>query len=455
MQRIVRFALGLLLGVPAALAAQGFGVYEHGTCTMGRSGTAAARPCDDGSAIFFNPAGLAGMSGTHLSAGVTLIGGFGSFTDDASGATWDLDNPLIPVPSFYVTRTLNPKLTVGLGVFAPYGLETKWPTGDFPGRFLGWNSRLASIYIQPSVGYQLHPRLKLGFGAAFVTSEVELKQRLDFSEQVVPSPAVPPGTRFKALGIPSYTDFAEAHLTANGTGWAFNIGAIVKVSDRLSIGGHYLTRASIDYEGDAVFDSIPTGLILPAGNPLTGVATPVDALTFPLFAPGAPLGDGGAKTTITMPNQFTLGLAWQMTDKWAWLFDYQMVVWGWFQSLTLDFDNAASPDLTLYEGYNDTHGFRLGTEYAYNASITLRGGYLYHTGAAPPETVTPLLPEGARNEATVGLGWKVTPKLTADFGYQFIRQNDRRGRVHDPAIGNTGLYEFGGHLFGVGLAYTF
>src|SRR6058998_1263546 len=107
-----RFALLLLAGAPALVAAplaplagQGFGVYEHNTCAMGRAGVTAARPCADGSAIFFNPAGLAGLSGTHLSAGVTFIGAHGSFTDDFLAQQSDLKNPpFIPVPNFYLTH---------------------------------------------------------------------------------------------------------------------------------------------------------------------------------------------------------------------------------------------------------------------------------------------------------------------------------------------------------------
>jgi long-chain fatty acid transport protein len=47
------------LAAPRTILAQGYGVYEHGTCAMARAGTAVASPCDDGSTIFFNPAGLA------------------------------------------------------------------------------------------------------------------------------------------------------------------------------------------------------------------------------------------------------------------------------------------------------------------------------------------------------------------------------------------------------------
>src|SRR5919108_4776589 len=89
-----RFALLLLAGVPSLAQAQGFGVYEQNTCTMARAGVAAANPCPDGSAIFFNPAGLGGLAGTRLSVGTTLIQAQGGFTDDILGERTDLDNPL-------------------------------------------------------------------------------------------------------------------------------------------------------------------------------------------------------------------------------------------------------------------------------------------------------------------------------------------------------------------------
>jgi long-chain fatty acid transport protein len=97
----------------------------------------------------------------------------------------------------------------------------------------------------------------------------------------------------------------------------------------------------------------------------------------------------------------------------------------------------------------------VGTEYQASPKVTLRGGYLYHSAAAPPETVTPLLPEGARNEVTLGAGWSLTDRLRADFAYQYIKQNDRRGRVHESSVGNTGLYTFSAHLLGATVVLTF
>src|SRR5216117_284688 len=273
--RMRRFALLLLAGAPALVAApvhplagQGFGVYEHNTCAMGRAGVTAARPCADGSAIYFSPAGLAGLPGTHVSAGVTLIGAQGSFTDDFLASRSDLKNRPIPVPNLYVTHAFSPKLTAGIGLYVPYGLETKWDANDFSGRFLGYNTKVQSIYIQPTIGYQILPRLKVGVGVAYITSTLKLRQRADLSTQLVPDAlragaGLPIGTTFAMLGVPTGTDFADGVLDANGTGFAVNFGGIWQVTDKLSICGHWLTKKTIDFDGNATFTQVSTGLFLP------------------------------------------------------------------------------------------------------------------------------------------------------------------------------------------------
>lgn len=443
-----RFTWLLLAAIPSLLGAQGFGVYELNTCTMGRGGVAAAHPCADGSAIFFNPAGLAGLSGAHLSAGVTAIHAQGGFTDDLFGKKTDLTNPTIPVPNGYLTYALSPKLTVGVGVYAPYGLETKWPIAGFDGRFMGYNTKIHSIYVQPTVGYKIGDWLQVGVGVAYIHSTLELHERLDLSTQ---SPA--PGITFGALGVLPGTDFADADLSASGNGFAVNFGGIIKVTDRFSIGGHWLTRKTINYDGTAEFTQIATGLTLAPNNPL-GLpgGTPVDALLAPEFQPGGPLAKGAATTSITMPPQGSLGFAYKVRDDWTVMADYHYVVWGWFQTVAIKFNGQV---LTLSPKNKDSHGIRLGTEYVPSTKLTLRGGYLYHTASSPTDFVTPLLPEAPRNEFTVGVGYAFTPKLHGDFAYQYIAQQDRRGRVFPPPVGNTGVYQFSAHLFGAGLAYTF
>src|SRR2546427_772429 len=475
MGRSAGYALFVFAGFPALLGAQGFGIYEQGTCSMGRAGTGVAAPCADGSAIFFNPAGLAGVKGAHLTVGATLLDVQGGFTDDIFQNKTDLRDPLLAVPQAYLSYGLTPKAAVGVGLFAPYGLKTKWPT-TFDGRFAGYDNDLASLYIQPTVAYQVTPQISIGGGFDIVLGKVELNQRLDLAQAPVPLAAVPPGTVFGQFGIAPGTDFANAHLEATKTTVAAHFGAILKVNDQLSFGARFLTQAKFDYSGTASFQQVLTGLIVPAdvtvGTLTIPAGTPIDVLL------AAPIAVGGldlfnpttgvfrsqpVTTTIKNPAMMTLGLAYQVGNGWTLLGDYQLTWWSQFDTVALVFPTDAFSVLsrTLYERYRNTSGFRLGAEWVKDAQWTFRGGYLYHDGGAPAETVTPLLPEGERNEFTAGTTIKLTSALTADLAYQYIRQNDRRGRTREPLSGpattgmNNGLYTFHAHLFGVSLGYAF
>jgi long-chain fatty acid transport protein len=460
-----RFALVLLAGAcslvavsPPALAAQGFSVYEHSTCAMGRAGVTAARPCADGSAIFFNPAGIAGLAGTHLSAGVTFIGAHGSFTDDFLAQQSDLKNPVIPVPNVYLTHQFSPKLNAGLGVYAPYGLQTKWDENTSPGRFIGYFTDIRSIYVQPTIGYEISPKLKFGIGVAYITSRLKLKQRTDLSTQVVPAalagPAgLPPGTTFGMLGVATGTDFANASLEATGTGFAVNFGAIYKVNDKLSIGGHWLTRKQINYDGHATFTQVPTNLVLPVQWVRSPPARRRQRAAAAVWHGWPALERPG----LDLDRDAAPGLArLRLQGERRLVGDGRLALHGlgWFNTVNIDFANPGTPDLALHPQNKDTHGFRFGTEYQYNAKVMLRGGYLYHGAASPDQFVTPLLPEAPRNEFTVGAGIELSPRFHADLAYQYIKQNDRRGTVN-LAQGNTGLYKFSANLFGLGLAFTF
>src|SRR5260370_33759968 len=98
MRRYTLFALCALAGVPAGLRAQGFGIYELGSCGMARAGTGVATPCPDGSAIFFNPAGLAGLTGLHVDGRATLIKALGNLIADPTLSQSEPDSPPITVP---------------------------------------------------------------------------------------------------------------------------------------------------------------------------------------------------------------------------------------------------------------------------------------------------------------------------------------------------------------------
>jgi long-chain fatty acid transport protein len=130
--------------------------------------------------------------------------------------------------------------------------------------------------------------------------------------------------------------------------------------------------------------------------------------------------------------------------------DYQWTRWSVFDTLPVNF--AVAPSRAVVESYQNTHGIRIGGTVALSDKVTFRGGWDHHGGAAPQQTVTPLLPEGQRNEFTGGLGWKPSAQWNVAISYQYIRQDDTRGRVSEPPAGvdpfslNSGLYHLYAHL---------
>lgn len=457
-------SLVLAAAIPGLALSQGFSVNEHGSCVMGRGGTGVARPCRDGSSQLFNPSGIAGMQGWTVSGGLTLIAAAGGFVDDLTQTKNELQNDPIPVPHGYVTYGINENLAAGLALFVPYGLGTKW-LDTFDGRFLGYDNDLQSIYLQGTVGYQLPKGIKIGGGLNFVFGSLELNQRLDLSQFPTPT-----GATFGQIGIPFHTEFANGSLKADaGVKLGANFGISWDATDWLSLGARYITRVKLDYEGTAEFDAVATDIILPPGNPISVLlGTPdqpvdIDLLlaAADLYSSGEVLSDQAVSTSLTMPDQGSIGLALKASPAVTLLFDLQWINWTVFDTLVVEFENQPD-DLVLVENYEDTYGLRFGVDWAAGENLALRGGYLYHNGASPAETVTPLLPEGARNEFTLGVGYAINDMFSFDFAYQNLKQNDRRGRTRDPIEGegpstdlNSGLYSFKAHLFGATLVLHF
>ena len=446
------------IGFARDAGAQGFQVNEHGTCAMARGGAGVAKPCADGSGMFYNPAGLLGRTGWTVSAGVTVIQAGGGFTDDLTGTTTDLTNSAIPVPHAYIQYAKD-KYAVGLGVFVPYGLGTNWPQ-TFDGAFAGYDNALRNLYIQPTIAFRPHPKVTLGAGFDFVLGHVKLTQLVDLSENPVPGLG---GATFGQLGVPPRTPFANGELVGNGTGVGGHFGILVAPMPRLRLGARYMTQVKVTYDGEVDFEPVATGIELPAGNPFgVPAGTPLDSVVSGAFeAPAGPLLDQGGGAAISLPDQFTAGVAYDLTSALTVMVDYSWVHWKTFDTLQVNFDNPALSSTTI-ENYRDTKGIRFGIDWAPTAKVAVRTGYIYHTGAAPSSVVTPLLPEGERNEFTIGLGYAFSERFRADAAYQYLMQQDRRGRTGEFPSGvepdltlNNGLYSFNAHLFGLTITAGF
>ena len=433
-------ALCLVLAVSERAAAQGYGVYEQGACAMARAGAAVAAPCEDGSAIFFNPAAI-GMQrdGSTLSAGATLIGPRGDFAGFDSRITGTMKENWVPAPATYYSQPVGHRLALGIGIFVPFGLTIEWPL-DFAGRFVSYKTVLQTAYLQPTIAYKLNDHIAIGGGPDFVFSHLELNQRADLATQ-----QLAPGITFAQIGVPPGTDFANFKISGSDFSVAGHVGVLIKVNEKLSFGARYLARHTIKPD-DLEFESgpIPTGLRTPVPLPGIPSGTPIDALLAPQFAPGGRLASQSAATELTLPDQFVAGIAVMPTAQLKLLLDYQLTTWSVFESLEFTTERGLSE--LIVKNYRDTSGLRVGVDYGVTEHVAVRGGFLAHQAAAPDGSVSPDLPEGARLEYTAGLGARLSKHFAVDAAYQYIDQEDRKGRVLLSGP-DTGTFSFHANLF--------
>jgi long-chain fatty acid transport protein len=443
---LAAFCLVLTANRPAA--AQGYGVYEQSACAMARGGAAVAAPCDDGSAIFFNPAAIAMLrDGSRLSGGATLIGPRGDFAGFGGRINGTMENNWIPAPTAYYTKPVGDRLAVGVGFFVPFGLTIEWPV-DFAGRFVSYKTVLQAPYLQPTVAYKISPHVTIGGGPDLVFSNLELNQRVDLAAQ-----QLAPGITFAQLGVPPGTDFANFKISGSDFGVAGHVGILVKANDRVSFGARYLSRHTIKRD-DLTLEStqIPTGLRTPVALPGIPAGTPIDPVLAPQFAAGGRLSNQSAATELTVPDQFVAGVAVMPAAHLQLLVDYQFTTWSVFENLAFTTEHGLSE--VVVKNYRDTSGVRIGVEYGAAQRVALRGGFVAHQAAAPDGSITPDLPEGARTEYTAGLGARLSNRLGVDLAYQYIKQEDRDGRVLLTGP-DTGTYIFHANLFGATVILRF
>lgn len=395
-------ALFLLLTSTPVLAG-GFQLNEHGARAMAQGGAWAARAYD-GSAIFFNPAGLGFQTKNSLYVGSTIIMPTASF-NDASRAykkTEMVDQVFTPI-NVYGTYRINDDINVGLGINNPYGLGSEWPA-TWDGRKISVKVDLMSFFFSPTVSYKVNDQLSLGLGANIVTGNVTINRAVD----------VPP-----LFAEPTVT------LDMSAMGYGFNIGAIYKFTPEVSVGASYRSAVTLDATGTAKFTNNNTLLNLPEGD---------------------------AAASLTLPATAFIGVAVKPMENLEVEADYQFVGWSSYDKLVIEFKADPSKNSIADKKYEDTYIIRVGAEYTMDA-FQFRAGYLYDNSPVLPKYVDPMLPDANRNGINVGVGYKFSENLTFDLSYLNLLFDQAKAEGTDN--GFDGTYDANANLFGFNVGYTF
>ncbi len=379
----------------------GFQLNEHGARAMAQGGAFAARATDP-SAIYFNPAGLGFQHGTQVYLGATFImpkvSFFGPLQDNVNTETKMVDQTFTPINA-YVTYQVTDNIHVGFGVNNPFGLGTKWPDG-WSGKFISNEVDLKSFFFTPTVAYKFSDQFSLGVGMNYVTGNVTIKR-------TVSDPFDP---------------HANIDLELSGTGAGFNVGALYKFTNELSVGASYRSSVKIDASGTATFT--PNRSVYPAGD---------------------------ASSSLELPATGFLGIAYAPMEHLSLEADYQYIGWSSFKDLTITFKKDNSQTVSPKD-YQNTYILRVGGEYTWN-DFQFRAGYLYDHSPVLTAYVEPLLPDANRNGANLGVGYQFTKELSVDVAYMFLKFDQRK--VTGTAVNFDGTYNANANLFSVDLGYNF
>jgi len=396
MKKVIVGIMGVLLLSTSAVWASGLAIPEQGAAAMGMSAAMTARS-EDLSAIFYNPAGIDYVENNEVLVGLTPIMPGHKF--EGEGVSVDSEQMLFFPPQLYAARRFHDRVVLGLGVYVPFGLGTDWDK-TWKGRYTSTFAEIQTIYVNPTISFKVNEMISLGLGVSYINSSAQIEKMIDS------------GLTAFALGVPgadaswvSNTAFdTEFSLDGDGSGFGFNLGAIVRPIEKLQLGISYRGATDIEYEGTAKFKH-------PA------------ALAAALSASMPPSQDGTA--TLHLPWMLNLGATYDITDIWDVGVDVDLVGWSVYDELTIDFEtDQPFPEQTLAKDWDNSYVFRLGTSYDINETLKARGGFMYDQTPIPDETFDAQLPGNDRIGVSLGVGYKIGI-INIDASYLLLKFSDR------------------------------
>ncbi len=460
---------GLLLTLAGTCFGSAFSVAEMGARAAGM-GTAFIASADDGSALFYNPAGIAFQPGVHLEMDSTVVVGLFRFTPTSTpvgqqvpekGFSQSIKPHFIPLASMYATMQYSDKITFGLGIFTPFGLSansTNFNDSDpnltkFVGRFAGTRARLEEFWFQPTVAYKITPNSSIGLGPAFVHTHLMLEQSilnpqgdaLTFGRTAASTvfPGVP--TEQAAAVIARLLPEGRSRIAGTANSPAFALGYLYKnekyktsfgMSFRSSVTNHLSGKASFAFGTGYTLEQYIGSSFLPNAFPNQNVTG-----------------------TFTTPATYGVGIANSSFHNTKLAFDFRLQDYRRFQSVPLNFGinetnraNVALPaEQRLVFDFRNSYNIAVGLEHPISPVMTVRLGYLFDRSPVPDKSVGPLFPDANRNSFTLGASRKSGNKEFSLF-YEAMNFSNRTTNVAaNNNLYTNGLYHNFAHVFGFSL----
>jgi long-chain fatty acid transport protein len=358
------------------------------------------------SSIFYNPGSLSFMKQNwHFELGANAIFSNAAFQKANSNYQAETSNPISTPFNFYAAGKINKLITLGLGVYTPYGSSAAWDA-DWAGKLLIQEISLQAFYFQPTISFNIRDVVGIGAGFIYALGNFELNRALNYSGQ------------------------ASTSLSGSSSNIGFNVGVFFKAGDRVTVGLDYRSEIILKVSGgDATFN-IPSSLetLIPSENKF--------------------------ESELPLPSNLDLGVSVRASDRVLIAFEMNWIQWSVYDTLSFTFEesgellNSKNP-----RRYKDSFIPRIGVEWQINKMFVLRGGIYYDQSPVNEDYFSPETVSLNTLAYTLGLTIEPTEGLHIDLSWlNLFGMQDSRNYLPDNF---SGTYETITYIPGLGVSYTF
>lgn len=481
----IAFACALLLS--ANSHAEGFKLYEQSVSAMGNAYAGRGAQITDASLVYSNPAALTALPGTQIASGLTLIHVESDYQNATAtsangqsvvGRSEGTNSLNAPVPFLFVSTQLNDKVTLGGGIYAPFGLSSDYQN-DWAGRYFADETAIQVVALQGSVGYELNDHWSVGLGVALNRVDGTLSKYKDHSG------LCELGTNINAMfGANVYqAAYCDSHYEVQGDDYApsYSLGVYGEPIDGLRLAAVFHSETAYHLTGDSVITNTPITGANVAGSPNYLVVSPtlpaidkstgklavnsqlVEASTLDLTTP--------ASLTLSLDHQLTKALSWQASLAWT----------GWHSFRSIDIvSRAETPTISratqaasnlnspgyigfIPEHWQDSYSAALGLTWTLANGDTVKSGIAYDESPIAAAHRTARVPTNDRLWWTLGYGADLAQNWHLDIaaGYMWMDQihvSEREYNVQEVPLYRSSLnvdYKNSAVIVGAQVNYRF
>jgi long-chain fatty acid transport protein len=393
-------ALVLLSAGCPALMADGSRLPSQDDFVVAR-GYADVATADRPSAVYYNPAGLALIDTPEVDDGLYVLTPSISFTSPTGysvsekKSTFVLPYGFVAVP---VTTLNGEHVTLGFGIYSPFGLSSDWPN-DSGFRTLATENTVTYITGAFSVAVPILPNLELGASMAFNHQHADLNRGLGYY----------PNDRF--------------HFAGDGHAYSYNLGLLWQPAPEHSFGVNFQSKTNFTLKGTANLD--------PLGISFSGHADWV------------------------YPEDVSVGYSFRPTPAWNIEFDYDWTNWKRLTTVVL-YSPTFAPTVLPFNWQASAY-YNLGATHYWKNGWNVSAGVSYSLNSVPTASFSPSVVDMTRFLDNVGAGYRFGHwELDSVVQISPTEHRTISGTPSDAAGQNAnGTYSDGLWAVGLSLLYRF